>query len=79
VNAGFRQIADADPLVYYIDAAASLQNDDGTVMTDIFNADNLHFNELGHTIWGASIRGALMPREARFEKIAVPAHQESRQ
>jgi lysophospholipase L1-like esterase len=68
VNVAFREIADSDPLVYYVDVATPLQNDDGTVMTDIFISDNLHLNDLGNTIWGSAIRAALMPREARFEK-----------
>ena len=67
LNAGYRQIAAADPLVYYVDVAASFLNRDGTVMTDIFVPDNLHLNELGNAIWGATIKAALMPREARVE------------
>jgi lysophospholipase L1-like esterase len=67
VNAGFRKLAAGDPLVYYVDVAASLLNKDGTVMTDIFVADNLHLNDLGNAIWGAAIKAALMPAEARAE------------
>jgi hypothetical protein len=40
---------------------------DGTVMDDIFVADDLHLNAMGNLIWGASIRAALMPLEARHE------------
>ena len=36
-------------------------------MKDIFVADNLHLNDLGNAIWGAVIKAALMPMEARFE------------
>ena len=60
-------MADNDPLVYYVDVATPFLNSDGTVMDDIFVADNLHFNDLGNLIWGATIRAALMPIEARFE------------
>jgi lysophospholipase L1-like esterase len=67
VNASYRQIAAADPLVYYVDVASYLLNKDGTVMTDIFVADNLHLNDLGNAIWGAAIKAALMPMEARAE------------
>ena len=67
VNAGYKTIADNDPLVYYVDVATPFLNSDGTVMEDIFVADNLHFNDLGNLIWGATIRAALMPIEARFE------------
>jgi len=68
VNAGYRDIAAQDPLVYYVDIATPLLNKDGTVMTDIFVADNLHLNDLGNAIWGAMIKAALMPMEARAER-----------
>jgi lysophospholipase L1-like esterase len=68
VNAGYRQMAAEDPLVYYVDVATPLLNRDGSVMTDIFVADNLHLNDLGNAIWGAVIKAALMPMEARLEK-----------
>ena len=67
VNAGYKAMADNDPLVYYVDVATPFLNSDGAVMDDIFVADNLHFNDLGNLIWGATIRAALMPIEARFE------------
>jgi lysophospholipase L1-like esterase len=68
VNAAFRGITTQDPLVYYVDVAPYLLNKDGTVMTDIFVADNLHLNDLGNSIWGAAIKAALMPAEAREER-----------
>jgi lysophospholipase L1-like esterase len=68
VNASFREIAAGDPLVYYVDVASYLLNKDGTVMTDLFVEDNLHFNALGNAIWGAAIKAALMPMEAREER-----------
>ena len=55
------------PLVYYVDVATPILNNDGSVMTDIFVADNLHLNDLGNAIWGATIKAALMLMEARFE------------
>jgi lysophospholipase L1-like esterase len=67
VNAGYKAIAARDPLVYYLDMAPMFLNRDGTVMTDIFVADNLHLNDLGNAIWGAAIKAALMPMEARLE------------
>lgn len=67
VNAGYREIADNDPLVYYVDVATPFLNNDGSVMTDIFVSDGLHLNDLGNSIWGAVIKAALMPAEARFE------------
>lgn len=69
VNGQLKTIAAADPLVYYVDAVTPFLKADGSVMTDIFVADNLHFNDLGNLIWGSTIRAALMPREARHEKL----------
>jgi lysophospholipase L1-like esterase len=68
VSEGYRAIAKADPLVFYVDVANPFLDVDGNVMTDIFVADNLHLNDLGNAIWGASIKAALMPMEARHEK-----------
>jgi lysophospholipase L1-like esterase len=67
VSAGYKRIADNDPLVYYVDVATPFLNNDGSVMTDIFVADDLHLNDLGNSIWGATIKAALMSMEARFE------------
>lgn len=67
VNAGYRQIADSDPLVFYVDVANPFLEVNGKVMTDIFVEDGLHLNDLGNSIWGASIKAALMPMEARHE------------
>jgi len=67
LSAGYKRIADADPLVYYVDVATPLLNEDGSVMTDIFVEDGLHLNAVGNEIWGRTIREALMPVEARYE------------
>lgn len=67
VNAMYRAIADADPLVYYVDVATPFLKADGSVMTDIFVDDNLHLNDKGNAIWGATIKAALMTQEAQFE------------
>lgn len=67
VSAGYREIAASDPLVYYVDVATPFLKDDGSVRTDIFVRDNLHLNDVGNEIWGASIKAALMPVEAQFE------------
>lgn len=67
LSEGYERIADADPLVFFVDTASPFLNPDGTVMTDIFVDDDLHFNELGNSIWGAVIKAALMPMEARHE------------
>jgi lysophospholipase L1-like esterase len=67
VSAGYREIAEADPLVYYVDVANPFLDSDGKVMTDIFVQDDLHLNDLGNAIWGAVIKAALMPMEARYE------------
>lgn len=67
VNAGYRAIADKDPLVYYVDVSNPFLKADGQVMDDVFVEDSLHHNELGTLIWGSAIRAALMPIEARYE------------
>jgi len=67
VSAAYRRIAASDPLVYYVDVASPFLDPDGEVMDDIFVADNLHLNDLGNAIWGATIKAALMPMEARHE------------
>lgn len=67
VNASYIDLADSNPLVYYIDVATPLLGPDGNVRTDIFVSDNLHLNDLGNEIWGATIKSALMPYEAEFE------------
>ena len=67
VSASYQQIAASDPLVYYVDVATPLLMNDGSVMTDIFIEDDLHLNDLGNLIWGATIKAALAPMEARFE------------
>jgi lysophospholipase L1-like esterase len=72
VNLAYKGIAAEDPLVYYVDVASYLLNKDGTVMTDIFVEDGLHLNELGNAIWGAAIKAALMPMEARADLGKTP-------
>ena len=67
VNAGYREIADDDPLVYHVDVATPLLNADGTLRPELYVDDGLHLNDPGNSIWGASIRDALMPVEAGFE------------
>jgi lysophospholipase L1-like esterase len=67
VNAAYRKVAANDALVHYIDVSTPFLKADGTVMTDVFAGDNLHFNDLGNAIWGATIKAGLMPVEARFE------------
>lgn len=67
VSAGYREIAETDPLVYFIDVATPFLDNDGSVMTDIFVGDNLHLNALGNAVWGSLIKAGLMPVEARYE------------
>ena len=68
VNAGYKAMADQDPLVHYVDVATPLLNPDGTVRTDIFVEDDLHLNDKGNEIWGRTIKAALMPFEVQYEK-----------
>ena len=50
VSASLQTIADHDPLVYFVDVATPFLQGDGSVMTDIFVADNLHLNDMGNLI-----------------------------
>ncbi len=54
-------------VVYYVDVATPYLDYEGSVMTDIFVADNLHLNDQGNAIWGATIKATLIPIKARFE------------
>ena len=67
VNAAYLEVAESDPLVFFIDSASPFLREDGKVMTDIFVEDGLHLNVTGNLIWGSIIRAALMPQEARYE------------
>jgi lysophospholipase L1-like esterase len=67
LSSAYQELTEQDPLLFYVDAAKPFLDVDGQVMTDIFVADDLHFNELGNAIWGSIIKAALMPMEARFE------------
>lgn len=67
VSAGFSAIADADPLVHYIDVATPFMQANGKVMDDIFVEDGLHLNDKGNEIWGAAIKAGLMRIEGQYE------------
>ncbi len=67
VSAKLQSIADADPLVHYIDVASPFLKLDGTVMTDIFVDDGLHLNDKGNAIWGKAIKAGLIKIEGQFE------------
>lgn len=67
VSAKLESIAQADPLVHYIDVATPFLQADGSVMTDIFVADGLHLNDKGNEIWGRAIKAGLMKVEAQYE------------
>lgn len=67
VNAAYQEVAELDPLVYFVDSASPFLREDGQVMSDIFVEDGLHLNAIGNLIWGSIIRAALMPQEARYE------------
>ena len=67
LSAAYQEIAAADPLVYYVDVATPLLEQNGSVRPDIFVRDNLHLNAAGNEIWGSTIRAALMPIESQYE------------
>ncbi len=67
VNERYQALAAADPLVHYIDVATPFLKADGSVMTDIFRADELHLNDKGYDIWAAAVKEVLMNHEAQYE------------
>jgi len=67
LNKSYQQLADADPLVYYVDVATPLLNADGTMQGKLYVSDGLHLSGPGNEIWGATIKAALMPVEAAYE------------
>ena len=68
VNARYQELAAANPLIHYIDVATPFLHADGTVMTDIFRADDLHLNDKGYDIWAAAVKEVLMKYEAEYEQ-----------
>jgi lysophospholipase L1-like esterase len=67
LNKRYQEIADNDPLVYYVDVGTPLLNADGGLRRDIYMRDDLHLNGTGNEIWGATIKAALMPVESAYE------------
>jgi len=67
LNENYQQLADADPLVHYVDVATPLLDEDGAMRGNLYVRDNLHLNGPGNEIWGATIKAALMPMEAAYE------------
>ena len=67
LNKSYEQLADADPLVHYVDVATPLLNEDGTMQGKLYVSDGLHLSGPGNEIWGATIKAALMPMEAAYE------------
>ncbi len=46
--------------VHYVDAAATMLQNDGTIKPDIFEQDSLHMNKKGYALWTEVIRPDLM-------------------
>jgi lysophospholipase L1-like esterase len=51
--------AATDPQVHYIDVTTPMLDENGVVLQDIFEADNLHLNEKGYALWSEAIFKAL--------------------
>ncbi len=66
VNRLYQEIAKDNDKVQFIDIATPLLKEDGTVMDDIFEKDNLHLNEKGTRIWAETIKNALK-HELKYE------------
>ncbi len=67
VSERLEAISKSDPQIHYVDVASPFLKVDGSVMTDIFVEDNLHLNDKGNEIWGATIKAALMTIESQYE------------
>jgi lysophospholipase L1-like esterase len=67
VNAGLRKMAAADRNVHYIDVAAPMLNDDGSVREDLFVTDGLHMNQKGYDLWRNAVAPILIEHEIRHE------------
>ena len=55
-NARLAKFADRKDDTYFVDVWTPALQDDGTVRSDIFVADNLHMNAKGYDIWEAAIK-----------------------
>lgn len=51
VNKEIKQWADENSLLFYLDTASPMLNENGTPKTDIFREDGLHMNLKGYMIW----------------------------
>ncbi len=59
-NTLIRAFLSSEPHATFLDVHSSLLNPDGSVMNDIFLADNLHMNSKGYKIWQSIIQPVLL-------------------
>ena len=67
-NALMQKYCEMHDYLRFIDVAAVLNNEDGTVKTDIFIKDNLHLNQKGYDLWSGAVKKVLMEHELKYEK-----------
>jgi len=67
LNRAYQELAERNPFVHYVDVATPFLDQNDDVRTDVFVSDDLHLNDRGNEIWGATIKAALMPHEIAYE------------
>lgn len=55
-NAAARQMADADPLVDYVDVESALLGSDGRPVRELYAENGLNLNERGYAAWTAAVK-----------------------
>jgi lysophospholipase L1-like esterase len=58
-NAAVRRLAEADPLVEYVDVEAALLGPDGRPRADFYADNGLNLNERGYDAWNAAVRAVI--------------------
>ncbi len=67
VNAGLEEMAKADQRIIYVDVASPMLKPDGSMIEDLFVADQLHMNQKGYDLWRNAVAPILIGREVQYE------------
>jgi lysophospholipase L1-like esterase len=63
-NELIRSYCDSRPRLHFLDVASPMLDAEGRPRPDIFEADELHMNEMGYEIWTSVVKPVLLRREA---------------
>ena len=58
-NAAAKALAEADPLLDYVDVEAALLGADGKPRPDFYAENGLNLNDKGYAAWNAAVRPAI--------------------